>query len=89
MASAGVCGAAEFALVRDGKPLVEIVHATPPAGRAGARFQACVDDLAEIVKHISGAEIPIRAAADAEDKVVNRLCGLWCVCGLKHAHVVR
>ena len=56
---------AQFDLVRDGKPVAEIVYATDATGRALERFDASLEDFRQIIARISGAELKAVAAADS------------------------
>lgn len=75
--TAGVASAADFAIVRDGKPIATIVYANRasdypiPAARQEERFLKCVEDLQGIVQRISGADLKAVPDEDATGQDVS------------------
>ncbi len=71
LALSGRAGAAEFSLVRNGRPDVRIVYTNaaarggPATAQESQRFRESLDDFRAIVQRISGAEIPAVPAGDA------------------------
>lgn len=72
----GRCEEAGFELVRDGKPVADIIYANGAQEKSKSpsaeqqRFQDSVEDFRQIIKRISGAELRAIPAAEAGDRGV-------------------